>query len=126
MSTDPHAENRQRLEALLSALGGAERLLILPHSDPDPDAIASALGLKALVQHRLGTEVDLVYRGIIGRAENQAMVRYLGYPLRPLVDADLRGAAAVALIDTQPGSGNNVLPPGRFRGAYPILCDSSI
>ena len=87
--------------------------MVLPHNDPDPDAIASALGLKALVQHRLGIEVDLVYRGIIGRAENQAMVRYLGYPLRPLVDADLNGTAAIALVDTQPGAGNNVLPPGR-------------
>ena len=56
----------------------------------------------------------MVYAGFIGRAENKAMVRYLGRPLKQLAAAGLRGAAHVALVDTQPGAGNNPLPRGRM------------
>jgi nanoRNase/pAp phosphatase (c-di-AMP/oligoRNAs hydrolase) len=56
-------------------------------------------------------ESHIVYRGIIGRAENKALVRYLGCPLRPLADGELSGSPSIALVDTQPGAGNNVLPP---------------
>ena len=38
-------------------------------------------------------------------------MRYLGYPLRPLADGEVSEVSSVALIDTQPGAGNNVLPP---------------
>jgi nanoRNase/pAp phosphatase (c-di-AMP/oligoRNAs hydrolase) len=54
----------------------------------------------------------IVYKGIIGRAENKALVRYLGYPLRRLTNSDLRQPVPIALVDTQPGAGNNALPYG--------------
>lgn len=114
-----------RLDDLARSLEGIQQLLILPHNDPDPDAIASALALRTLlespwpvlgnVRRAARIETTIAYRGIIGRAENKALVRYLGRPLRRLVAADLRpteeGPPAVALIDTQPGTGNNALPP---------------
>jgi nanoRNase/pAp phosphatase (c-di-AMP/oligoRNAs hydrolase) len=40
------------------------------------------------------------------------LLHYLGQPLRPLTDADLAGEMPVALVDTQPGAGNNALPAG--------------
>jgi nanoRNase/pAp phosphatase (c-di-AMP/oligoRNAs hydrolase) len=92
-------------------LKGTKRLLILPHNDPDPDAIASAVALQWLLEQEWDLESHIVYRGIIGRAENKALVRYLGYPLRPLADGELSRSSPIALIDTQPGAGNNVLPP---------------
>jgi nanoRNase/pAp phosphatase (c-di-AMP/oligoRNAs hydrolase) len=103
---------QERLEQLAQAVGGARELLILPHNDPDPDAIASALALRYLLAARLGVEGQIVYRGIVGRAENRALVRYLGHPLRLLTGADLHASLPVALVDTQPGAGNNALPPG--------------
>jgi nanoRNase/pAp phosphatase (c-di-AMP/oligoRNAs hydrolase) len=51
------------------------------------------------------------YKDIIGRAENKALVRYLGHPLRRLAGPDLRQSVPIAFIDTQPGAGNNALPP---------------
>ncbi len=102
-----------RLDELLRAVEGVERLLILPHNDPDPDALASALALRYLLANRLGRDVPIVYRGIIGRAENKALVRYLGRPLRRLTAAELRDAGGIALVDTQPGTGNNALPAGQ-------------
>lgn len=101
----------QPLNQLLELLAGAQNVLILPHNDPDPDAIASAVGLRHLLTQRLGLEVVLAYQGIIGRSENKALVRFLGRPLKQLTDADLRRASHIALVDTQPGAGNNPLPP---------------
>jgi len=100
------------VQRLLEVAGAGDEILILPHNDPDPDAIASAVALKHLLEHRLGVQVTIAYRGIIGRAENRALVRYLGDPLRLETEYNVgHSSALVALIDTQPGAGNNPLPP---------------
>jgi nanoRNase/pAp phosphatase (c-di-AMP/oligoRNAs hydrolase) len=98
------------LATLFDVLADARHVLILTHNDPDPDSIASALALRFLLQSCLPVEVSIVYRGIIGRAENKVLVAYLGHPLRLLEDGDWLTSQAVALVDTQPGAGNNVLP----------------
>jgi len=104
---------RSRLELLLQAVADADEVLILPHTDPDPDAIASVLALARLLTDKLDVETRLAYTGIIGRAENRALVKYLGSPLRYPGTSDLRESVAIALVDTQPGAGNNALPEGR-------------
>ena len=101
---------QEQLEQLLQAVQGASRVLILPHNDPDPDAIASAVALGRLLVEKAGLESQIAYRGIIGRAENKALVRYLDYPLQRLTGAHLARYNTIALVDTQPGTGNNPLP----------------
>jgi nanoRNase/pAp phosphatase (c-di-AMP/oligoRNAs hydrolase) len=103
---------QELLEKLYVIARRAGRLLILPHNDPDPDAIASAVALRYLLAKRLGLESTIAYQGIIGRAENKALLRYLDQPVVPLRDADLQESSCLALIDTQPGAGNITLPPG--------------
>jgi nanoRNase/pAp phosphatase (c-di-AMP/oligoRNAs hydrolase) len=93
-------------------VGDADAILILPHNNPDPDAIASAVALRHLLMEGLNVQSTIAYQGIVGRAENRALVRYLSQPLRLLTDADLAGEAPIALVDTQPGAGNNALPVG--------------
>ena len=100
-----------RLNALFEAMSSSQRVLILPHNDPDPDAIASAIALRYLLAQRSSLQADVVYKGLIGRAENKALVRYLDHPLRRLSSVNFRPPALVALVDTQPGAGNNALPP---------------
>lgn len=102
----------QRLKSLFEAVDDIERILILPHNDPDPDAVAGAAALRYLLAEVLNIEGYLAYHGIIGRAENRALVRYLGYPLQPLAGLSLWQPLPVALIDTQPETGNNTVPPG--------------
>jgi nanoRNase/pAp phosphatase (c-di-AMP/oligoRNAs hydrolase) len=101
---------KERLEKLRRSLMGKPQLLIVPHNDPDPDAIASALGLRYLVTEKFGLEARIGYRGIIGRSENRALVRYLDHPLEKLGTRELHQDVAIALVDTQPGAGNNPLP----------------
>ena len=97
-------------EHLFNALDGHPQVLIIPHNDPDPDAIASAVGLGYLLSKKFGVESQIKYRGIIGRAENKFLVRYLKNPLQKLKHKEINPAYPIALIDTQPGAGNNPLP----------------
>lgn len=101
-----------QLQALLEAVQGAEQVLILPHNNPDPDAIASAVALRYLLEQTVQIPAKIAYRGSVGRAENRALVRYLDSPLERLGAADLRTGAPIALVDTQPGAGNNPVPIG--------------
>jgi len=83
----------ERLEQLAAAVGQAREILILPHTDPDPDAIASALALRYLLAARLGLEGQIVYKGIVGRAENKALVQYKGNLILSIRTRDPRGGA---------------------------------
>jgi nanoRNase/pAp phosphatase (c-di-AMP/oligoRNAs hydrolase) len=88
-------------------------LLILMHDFPDPDALASAFALQHLARSAFGIDSTIAYGGIIGRTENRVMVRTLRIPLRRLKPALLKRFADVALVDTQPGFGNNGFPANR-------------
>jgi nanoRNase/pAp phosphatase (c-di-AMP/oligoRNAs hydrolase) len=102
--------SKDRLKSLLAAVAGIDRVFILPHNDPDPDAIAGALAMRYLLNERTDIETQVVYNGLIERAENKALVNYLGWPLQPLTSLDTPPLTSVALIDTQPCAGNNILP----------------
>jgi nanoRNase/pAp phosphatase (c-di-AMP/oligoRNAs hydrolase) len=85
------------------------RALVCTHDNPDPDSIAAALGLRKLLEAQK-IDVTIALGGIIGRAENRAMVRELKIDLVPLERLDLASFGAIALVDSQPGTGNNSLP----------------
>ncbi|MBL8634614.1 MAG: DHH family phosphoesterase [Myxococcales bacterium] len=89
------------------------KALLLPHDNPDPDSLAAAAGLSLLLG-RQGIECTIGMAGIIGRAENRAMVRVLSFDLRPIENLDLDSFGIIALLDTQPGTGNNSLPLSRL------------
>src|SRR5689334_19591652 len=100
---------------LLAALEPFERVVLGSHVNPDPDALASMLGLRALFQaERPGLEVVLTLDGMIARAENQAMVEALEIPLIPVGEVPMGPPTALVLVDTQPRTGqraNEVIPP---------------
>lgn len=99
-------------EQLLSIVKGKRKVLILTHENPDPDSIASAFGLKYIFRRALGVNAVIVYSGIIGRVENQCMVKLLGIDMVPLSSINLRNSSVVILVDCQPHTGNVVLPSG--------------
>ena len=98
------------LNASLRALKGRQRLLISPHDDPDPDALAAAWGMARLLTREIGIDAVIAFEGIIGRAENRAMVRELGIKLRRLETLDLDTFDGVLLVDTQPAARNHSAP----------------
>ena len=100
------------LEAARARGRGHGPALILTHDNPDPDSMAAAEALKALLQAEAGLACTVARGGIVGRAENRAMVQLLGFDHKPIDDLDLDAFPLIALVDTQPETGNNSLPPG--------------
>lgn len=96
----------------LRQAAGAGPVLILTHTNPDPDGLSSGVGLAALLAH-WQIPSRLVYSGLVGRAENRALLRYLtpDWEYLPVLP-DLKAFSAVAMLDTQPEAGNNNLPHG--------------
>ena len=104
--------NQTQLDRL-QKIAGSGPVLILTHDNPDPDALASGIALATLLKQAWGIPTRLVYSGLIARAENQAMLRLLTPEWEALTDlGDLGAYAALAMVDSQPGAGNNSLPTG--------------
>src|SRR5439155_26083390 len=104
--------SRGALTSLLQALDHPGPLVILPHDNPDPDALASAAALKHLAATLLGRDAHIALGGIVGRAENRAMLTYLNITLVPVSEVRFGRDTQVILVDTQPGRSNNSLPEG--------------
>ncbi len=76
--------SRGALASLLGALDRPGSLVILPHDNPDPDALASAAALKYMFASLARKEAQIALGGIVGRAENRAMLTYLNITLVPV------------------------------------------
>ncbi len=100
------------LGRLRDTLKGFQRLIIFGHDNPDPDFLASALALKHLGKSLAGIPSFITGGGVLGRAENRTMARLLKINLTPVEHLHFGPSSAVALVDTQPGTGNNCLPDG--------------
>ncbi len=100
------------LDAALDRVRGRGPALILTHDNPDPDSMAAAEALRALLETEAGLETTVARGGIVGRAENRAMVSVLGLEHRDVADIDFDDYGVIGLVDTQPETGNNSLPPG--------------
>lgn len=85
-------------------------LLILTHDNPDPDSLASATALRELLRSLKGIDGTVTYSGIIGRAENRAMVSLLGLEIHHISELKMTDFAHFALIDAQPHTGNTAVP----------------
>jgi nanoRNase/pAp phosphatase (c-di-AMP/oligoRNAs hydrolase) len=92
-------------------LGKGGRWLVLTHDNPDPDALASALILTRVLRSAFQQKVTTAYGGIIGRAENREMFKTLRLRFSHVRHLNMKRYQHFALVDTQPKSGNNQLPP---------------
>lgn len=98
------------LDRMLDDFRAEGRALVVTHDNPDPDSLASAFGLKKLFETTLGRETVIGYGGMIGRAENRALVTACQIPTVPLEDLDFGDFRTVVLVDSQPETGNNSIP----------------
>ena len=101
---------RQKLSRLVQLSKGRKRGLILTHDNPDPDSLASAVALAYFLEQRSGVPCDIGYGGIVGRAENTAMIRVLHLPATPVSRVVFLDYDLIAMVDTQPSAGNHSLP----------------
>lgn len=119
-----------RLAGLLAAVEGAEHILVLTHDNPDPDALASAAGLAVLFEHETGAKVRAAFGGIVGRAQNRALIHEMERDFERIEDLVVPAGSVLAMVDTQPRAGNNSLPEGRIVSAvidhHPARPDTAV
>jgi len=97
------------LYALLSSWSGV--LGIVTHTNPDPDAIASAMALAAIAK-RANQNLDtrIIYDGIIGHQENRTLVNLLDIRMEKLKPEILSECSHIALVDSKgPGANNGLI-----------------
>jgi nanoRNase/pAp phosphatase (c-di-AMP/oligoRNAs hydrolase) len=107
----------ERMAGLVAAVEGADRLLVLTHDNPDPDALASAAAMAVLLEGLTGRPPSVAFGGIVGRAENRVMIQEMEIDFERIEDIALAASTSIAMVDTQPRAGNNSLKSGRIVSA---------
>jgi nanoRNase/pAp phosphatase (c-di-AMP/oligoRNAs hydrolase) len=93
--------NREHTEKIRTRTQSAENVLILTQHDPDPDALASGLALRALLGRNRAT-APIGSFGKVTRSENLSMIRLLNIRYNVIDPKDLNKFAMVAMVDVQP------------------------
>src|ERR1035437_1792359 len=78
-----------------------ERILIMLHNDPDPDAMASGLALRNILRRTKTTAIIGAMQGVT-RPENLRMANLLDIHVEPLTPDTVKGYDRVAMVDVQP------------------------
>ncbi len=105
---------KAKLDRLIQYARSHKRALILTHDNPDPDSIAAGVALAHLLDKLAGVEAIVAYGGIVGRAENRALVRVLRLPVVPVSRVVFDDFDLICMVDTQPEQGNHSLPARHF------------
>ncbi|OFW13688.1 MAG: hypothetical protein A3H29_15290 [Acidobacteria bacterium RIFCSPLOWO2_02_FULL_67_21] len=79
----------------------ADRVLILLHNEPDPDALASGLALRNVLRRTRQTAIIAALEGVT-RPENVRMVNLLDIHVERVTAAQVAEYDRVALVDVQP------------------------
>jgi nanoRNase/pAp phosphatase (c-di-AMP/oligoRNAs hydrolase) len=79
----------------------ADRVLVLLHNEPDPDALASGLALRNVLRRTRQTCIIAAVEGVT-RPENVRMVNLLDLHVEPITPAQVAEYERVAMVDVQP------------------------
>jgi nanoRNase/pAp phosphatase (c-di-AMP/oligoRNAs hydrolase) len=82
-------------------LSDAERVLILLHNEPDPDALASGLALRNVLRRNRQTAIIAAIQGVT-RPENLRMVNLLDIHVETIAPQQVADYDRVAMVDVQP------------------------
>jgi nanoRNase/pAp phosphatase (c-di-AMP/oligoRNAs hydrolase) len=82
-------------------LSDAERVLILLHNDPDPDALASGLALRNVLRRNKQTAIIAAIQGVT-RPENLRMLNLLDIHVDTVTPPQVADYDRVAMVDVQP------------------------
>jgi nanoRNase/pAp phosphatase (c-di-AMP/oligoRNAs hydrolase) len=92
---------RLRVQQYQRFLSDADRILILLHNDPDPDAMAAGLALRNVLRRTKQTAVIAALQGVT-RPENQRMMNLLDIHVEIVDPQHLSEFDRVAMVDVQP------------------------
>ena len=92
---------RLRVQQYQRFFSDADRVLILLHNDPDPDAMASGLALRNVLRRTKQTAVIGALQGAT-RPENLRMQNLLDIQVEIITADQLAGFDRIAMVDVQP------------------------
>ena len=92
---------RARVQQYQRYFSDADRVLIVLHNDPDPDAMASGLALRNVLRRTKTTAIIGAFQGVT-RPENLRMVNLLDIHVEPITEASLKEYDRIAMVDVQP------------------------
>jgi nanoRNase/pAp phosphatase (c-di-AMP/oligoRNAs hydrolase) len=79
----------------------ADRVLIMLHNDPDPDAMASGLALRNILRRTKSTAIIGAIQGVT-RPENLRMANLLDIHVEAIAPESIKEYDRVAMVDVQP------------------------
>jgi nanoRNase/pAp phosphatase (c-di-AMP/oligoRNAs hydrolase) len=100
---------RARVQQYQRYFADADRVLILLHNDPDPDALASGLALRNLLRRTKTTAIIGAMQGVT-RPENLRMANMLDIHVEPITPASFQEFDRIATVDVQPHYFGGLLP----------------
>jgi nanoRNase/pAp phosphatase (c-di-AMP/oligoRNAs hydrolase) len=92
---------RQKVQQYQRYFSDADRVLILTHHDPDPDAIASGLALRTLLRRTKQTAIIGTMQPV-SRPENLRMLKLLEIGIDTVTADQFGSFEKIALVDVQP------------------------
>jgi nanoRNase/pAp phosphatase (c-di-AMP/oligoRNAs hydrolase) len=92
---------RARVQQYQRYFSDADRVLILLHNDPDPDAMASGLALRNVLRRTKTTAIIGAIQGVT-RPENQRMVNLLDIHVEAVTPEIVKEYDRIAMVDVQP------------------------
>jgi nanoRNase/pAp phosphatase (c-di-AMP/oligoRNAs hydrolase) len=92
---------RSRVQQYQRYFSDADRVLIMLHNDPDPDAMASGLALRNVLRRTKTTAIIGAIQGVT-RPENLRMVNLLDLHVEAITHESLKEYDRVAMVDVQP------------------------
>jgi nanoRNase/pAp phosphatase (c-di-AMP/oligoRNAs hydrolase) len=92
---------RARVQQYQRYFADADRVLILLHNDPDPDAMASGLALRTVLHRTRATAIIGAIQGVT-RPENLRMINLLDLHVEAITHESVRDYDRVAMVDVQP------------------------
>src|ERR1700704_525618 len=92
---------RARVQQYQRYFSDADRVLIMLHNDPDPDAMASGLALRNVLRRTKTTAIIGAIQGVT-RPENLRMVNLLDIHVEPITEESLKEYDRIAMVDVQP------------------------
>jgi nanoRNase/pAp phosphatase (c-di-AMP/oligoRNAs hydrolase)/soluble P-type ATPase len=105
-------ERVERTRRLSRGFKKGERIGIIVHDNPDPDAIASAMALRLIAGHH-GMSADILFGGEVGHQQNKVFVNLIGVNLVHIDEYNkylIRGYDRLALIDLSSDANTSILP----------------
>jgi nanoRNase/pAp phosphatase (c-di-AMP/oligoRNAs hydrolase) len=92
---------RARVQQYQRYFSDADRVLIMLHNDPDPDAMASGLALRNILRRTKTTAIIGAIQGVT-RPENLRMVNLLDIHVDHITPDSIKEYDRVAMVDVQP------------------------